>query len=266
MEKGFTLVVPLYNKVNAIRITLDSVLNNHGDYPFKCVIVDDDSTDGSSEIAEEYDNKYPDLFEYYKIKHHGNKTPVYARNLGIKLAETEYIGFLDADDELCHGFIDRGCNFLDKHPEYSLYSNGHKIHSVDENGRDHYTTRNYSFNWTDDFIKSLYAGAQDIHFCSSIYKTELVLDNLFVDTFNEDSLFKMKYIYKYPHVYIDNSTCESMIWNTFNSESYEWNLPRTNLTMITEFFNTLRDELPGFEYDFYIDENDYLNIKKKSSD
>lgn len=266
MEKGFTLVIPLYNKVNCVRQTLDSVLNNHGTYPFKCIIVDDDSTDGSSEIAEDYDIKYPDIFEYYKIKHHGNKTPVYARNLGIKLAETEYIGFLDADDELCPGFIDRGCSFLDEHPEYSLYSNGHKIHGVDENGRDHYTTRNYSFNWTDDFIKSLYAGAQDIHFCSSIYKTELVLDNLFVDTFNEDSLFKMKYIYKYPHVYIDNSTCESMIWNTFNSESYEWNLPRTNLTMITEFFNTLRDELPGFEYDFYIDENDYLNINKKSSD
>ena len=138
MEKGFTLVIPLYNKVNAIRTTLDSVLNNHGEYPFKCIIVDDDSTDGSSEIAMEYDEKYPDIFMYIKKKHRGHKGPAYARNLGIKLAETEYIGFLDADDELCEGFIDRGCTFLDEHPEYSLYSNGHTIRSKNENGDDIY--------------------------------------------------------------------------------------------------------------------------------
>ena len=128
MIKGFTLVIPLYNKVNAIRTTLDSVLKNHGTYPFKCIIVDDDSTDGSSEIAEEYDTKHPDIFMYIKRKHHERKTPIYARNLGIKLTETEYIGFLDADDELCEGFIDRGCKFLDDHPEYSLYGNGNLIH------------------------------------------------------------------------------------------------------------------------------------------
>jgi len=264
MEKGFTLVIPLYNKIDCIRGTLNSVLYNHGNYPFKCIIVDDDSTDGSSEIGEEYGINYPDVFEYYKIKHHGNKTPVYARNLGIKLAETEYIGFLDADDELCKGFIDRGCTFLDEHTEYSLYSNGHKVRVKDEIGIEYYTVRNYSFTWTDDFIKSLYAGAQDISFCSSIYKTELVLNNLFTDVYNEDSIFKTKYIYKYPHVYIDNSTCETIIWNTNYSGSWEWNLPRTNLTMITEFFNTIRNEIPDFDYDFFIDETDHLNIKKKS--
>ncbi len=94
MEKGFTLVIPLYNKEYCARQTLDSVLNNHGEYPFKCVIIDDDSTDGSSAIGEDYDMKYPDVFQYYKIKHHGNKSPVNARNVGIKIADTKYIGFL----------------------------------------------------------------------------------------------------------------------------------------------------------------------------
>ena len=266
MEKGFTLVIPLYNKIDCIRGTLNSVLYNHGNYPFKCIIVDDDSTDGSSDIGEEYDEKYPDIFEYYKIKHHGNKTPVYARNLGIDLCKTEYIGFLDADDELCEGFIDRGCKFLDEHPEYSLYSNGHKVHGVDEKGRDHYTTRNYSFTWTDNFIASFYAGAQDIHFCSSIYKTELVLNNLFTDVFNEDAVFKMKYIYKYPHVYVDNSTCESIIWNTFYSNSREWNIPRTNQTLIVEVYNTIKNELPGFKFEFEFIDGDKVFIKEKSSE
>lgn len=262
MEKGLTLIIPLYNKVKCVRQTLDSVLNNHGEYPFKCIIVDDDSTDGSSEIGEEYDTKYPDVFQYVKIKHHGNKTPVYARNFGIKLTETEYIGFLDADDELCAGFIDRGCTFLDEHPEYSLYSNGHKVHSRTDDGKDEYSTRNYSFTWTDNFISAIFAEAPNIHFCSSIYKTELVKQNLFIDVYNEDCVFKMNYICKNPHVYIDNTTCESIVWNTFNSDSRNWNIPRTDMTMVDEVFNTIRDNVPNFNYDFYVKDNT-LYIKEK---
>ena len=250
MEKGFTLVIPLYNKVKCIRYTLDSVFNNHGDYPFKCIIVDDDSTDGSSEIGEEYDVKYPDVFQYVKIKHHGHKTPVNARNFGIKLAETRYIGFLDADDELCAGFIDRGCMFLDEHPEYSMYGNGLTLRVLDENGEIKETTWNYGTNKINNFIDCLFAGAQDISFCASVYKTELVKDNLFTDNFCEDSIFKLKYIYKNLPIYIDNSTCESIVWNRQYNESYKWNVKRTNDSKIKEVFLTLKNELPGFKYEY----------------
>ena len=263
MKKGFTLVIPLYNKAHCVRQTLDSVLNNHGEYPFKCLIIDDDSTDGSSQIGEEYDTKYPEVFNYYKIKHHGNKTPVNARNLGIKLTETEYIGFLDADDELCAGFIDRGCCFLDEHPEYSMYSNGHHVRIISETGDIKETTWNYAFNDVTDFISCLYAGAQDIHFCSSIYKTELVKDNLFIDVFAEDSHFKLKYIYKNLPIYIDNSTCDSIIWNRQFNESYQWNKRRTNNEMIIEVFNNLKNDLPGFKYDFCLTDNNKINIWEK---
>lgn len=263
MEKGLTLVIPLYNKIMAVKQTLDSVLNNHGSYPFKCIIVDDDSTDGCSQIAEEYDINYPETFQYLKIKHHGNKTPVNARNLGIKLAETEYIGFLDADDELCPGFIDRGCTFLDEHPEYSMYSNGHHVRTIDENGQYNWADWNYAFNNVTDFISCLYAGAQDVHFCSSIYKTELVKNNLFTDVFAEDSNFKLKYIYYNPNIYIDNSTCESIIWNRQFNESYRWNNRRTNDEIIIEVFNNLKNEIPDFKYDFCLSGDDKINIWEK---
>ena len=263
MEKGFTLVIPLYNKEYCVRQTLDSVLNNHGEYPFKCVIIDDDSTDGSSQIAEEYDMKYPDVFQYYKIKHHGNKSPVNARNIGIKIADTKYIGFLDADDELCAGFIDRGCTFLDEHPEYSMYGNGHRIRFANESGDIEETVWNYAFNEVTDFISCLYAGAQDVHFCSSIYKTELVRDNLFTDNYCEDAIFKLKYIYKNPNIYIDNSTCESIIWNRQYNESYNWNLPRTNDSMIKEVFLTLKKEIPNFKYNYtFTDDNKIILTEK----
>lgn len=202
MEKGFTLVIPLYNKEYCVRQTLDSVLNNHGEYPFKCIIIDDDSTDGSSQIAEEYDMKYPDVFQYYKIKHHGNKSPVNARNVGIKIADTKYIGFLDADDELCAGFIDRGCTFLDEHPEYSMYGNGNISRVLTEDG----TFVEYDWKYSKDdihtFLDYIFSGGSLVCFCANIYRTELVKNNLFEDIYGEDSLFQLKYVYENEPIYI----------------------------------------------------------------
>ena len=262
MEKGFTLVIPLYNKVNCVRQTLDSVLNNHGEYPFKCIIVDDDSTDGSSEIGEEYDVKHPDVFQYIKIKHHGHKTPVNARNLGIKLTETEYIGFLDADDELCAGFIDRGCTFLDEHPEYNMYGNGFIAHTIDENGEIKDILLTYELNEINNFYEYLMANGNSVHFCASVYKTELVKDNLFTDNYCEDSVFKSKYVIKNLPIYIDNSHYDSIIYNSQNSESSDWNVPRTALSFNNEMVETIKREIPKECMNFYItcldDENIYL--------
>lgn len=259
MEKGFTLAIPLYNKVKVCRNTFESVLNNHGSYPFKCIIVDDDSTDGSSEIGEEYDTKYPDVFQYVKIKHHGHKTPVNARNLGIKLAETEYIGFLDADDELCPGFIDRGCTFLDEHPECNLYGNGY----LQNNDNENLYTCYYSSNNITTFEDFVVNGAFFIHWCANIYKTELVKENLFIDTFGEDSFFKLKYIYNNEPIHIDNSTCDSIKWNGVYSNSLEWNVNKTNKYYINEIFDSLKQNIENFEYDIELNENNELFLIKK---
>lgn len=264
MEKGFTLVIPLYNKVHCVRQTLDSVLHNHGEYPFKCIIVDDDSTDGSSEIAEEYDMKYPDVFQYIKIKHHGHKTPVYARNLGIKLADTEYMGFLDADDEICPGFIDRGCTFLDEHPEYNLYGNGYLQCNS-------YNNESLPCNYTSDnittFEEFVVNGAFYIHWCANIYKTNLVKQNLFIDCYGEDSTFKLMYIYNNEPIYIDTSTCNSIKWNGIYSNSLEWNIKKTDKIYIEDIFDTITQNIENFNYKIELINNEvylskYQKIKK----
>jgi glycosyltransferase involved in cell wall biosynthesis len=264
MEKGFTLVIPLYNKVKVCRNTFESVLNNHGEYPFKCIIVDDDSTDGSSEIGEEYDTNYPEIFTYLKIKHHGNKTPVYARNLGIKLADTEYIGFLDADDELCAGFIDRGCNFLDEHPEYNMYGNNNLKYFVNENNET--KCEPSPFSGTKQILNTFmdYALALPfIHFCANVYKTSLVKENLFTDNYGEDVVFLYKYIYKNEPVYIDTKINESMIWHVENRESELWNFRRTTHEYyVDEIMECVKNEIPDFRYGLNrIGETLYLYVK-----
>ena len=255
MEKGFTLVIPLYNKINVFRNTLDSVLNNHGAYPFKCIIVDDDSTDGSSKIGEEYDEKYPDIFMYIKKKHRGHKGPVYARNLGIDLCKTQYIGFLDCDDELCPGFIDRACTFLDEHPDINMYACGQTTWRYDSNGNKEYVHYK-AFGDIKDFKSYVLNGAINIHHSTHIYKTELVKQHPFTDCFNEDVVFKLKYVYYNEPIYFDNSTYNSIIWNLVYSDS--GNLWYRKDCGLEKLFEVLRDEIPGFNYNIkMIDDNDF---------
>jgi glycosyltransferase involved in cell wall biosynthesis len=60
--------------------------------PIELIVVDDWSSDGTKEFCEQQD------FKYIHIPQSESKGGNYARNLGIKNAQGEYIAFLDDDD------------------------------------------------------------------------------------------------------------------------------------------------------------------------
>ncbi len=90
--KKITAIIPTYNSAKYITEAIDSVLNQT--YAnIEIIVVDDGSTDNTENILSNYVNKNKII--YVKKKNGG---PGSARNLGIKLANGEYIAFLDADD------------------------------------------------------------------------------------------------------------------------------------------------------------------------
>ena len=87
----FSVVIPLYNKQDCIRNTVQSVLNQT--FPdFEINIVDDGSTDRSLESARQFDDPRIRVFS----KPNGGVSS--ARNYGIRQSRKKYIAFLDADD------------------------------------------------------------------------------------------------------------------------------------------------------------------------
>ena len=85
-----TVIIPAYNCANCISYAIESVLNQtHKRY--ELIIVDDGSTDNTSEIVLKYKDKI-------KYVYQDNGGVSRARNTGIKISNGEYIGFLDADD------------------------------------------------------------------------------------------------------------------------------------------------------------------------
>lgn len=87
-----SVIIPLYNKANYIKTTIESVLaQTYKD--LEVIVVDDGSTDSSTEIVE---NIADDRIRLIRQSNAGVSA---ARNAGLKEAEGEWIAFLDADDE-----------------------------------------------------------------------------------------------------------------------------------------------------------------------
>ena len=86
-----SIVVPCYNHAHFVCETIDAVLAQ--DYPhFEIIIVDDGSTDNSADVVQAYE----DPRVRYVYRENGGLPA--ARNTGIKNANCDFIGFLDADD------------------------------------------------------------------------------------------------------------------------------------------------------------------------
>ena len=105
LQPGVSIVIPLYNAQAWIAETLESVLNQS--YPrerLELIIVDDGSTDGSAEIAE---NALAGASLRHEIIQTDNGGPGRARNIGWRRAAGAWIQFLDADDVLHPEKIER---------------------------------------------------------------------------------------------------------------------------------------------------------------
>ena len=92
-----SIIVPVYNMAgeNKLQFCLDSLLSqNLEDY--EIIAVDDCSTDNSLEILKGYEARNPDKFRI--IHSEVNKHQGGAKNIGIRVAKGEWIGFIDADD------------------------------------------------------------------------------------------------------------------------------------------------------------------------
>lgn len=88
-----TIIIPIYNASDYLSGALSSIRRQN--LNIEIILIDDASTEDYTNIL----NEYRDLnIKYIKLKK--NKGPGNARNIGLKYANTEYILFLDSDDEL----------------------------------------------------------------------------------------------------------------------------------------------------------------------
>ncbi|WP_379865415.1 glycosyltransferase family 2 protein [Marinobacter sp. M5B] len=97
----FSVVIPVYNKESHIARSINSVLNQTFK-DFELIVICDPSTDNSNGEVDKFDD--PRIQVLYRDE--PGPGGYAARNLGIKQAKSEWIAFLDADDEWYSNYLE----------------------------------------------------------------------------------------------------------------------------------------------------------------
>jgi glycosyltransferase involved in cell wall biosynthesis len=107
-----SVIIPTYNRAKLLPQAIESALVQT--YPhYEIVIVDDGSTDETSEIIKPYINKV----RFITQKNRGVSA---ARNRGIREAKGELIAFLDSDDLWLPNALRNKVQYLNMHPDTGL--------------------------------------------------------------------------------------------------------------------------------------------------
>jgi len=94
---SLSVIVPIYNVQTYLSKCIDSLLvQGMPPEDYEIVLVDDGSTDESGTIADEYAAEHTNI----RVIHQPNAGLSEARNTGMKVAQGEYIMFVDSDDYL----------------------------------------------------------------------------------------------------------------------------------------------------------------------
>ncbi len=128
---SLSLIVPIYNVAEYLPTTLDSLVWQTLSH-FEVILVDDGSTDGSREIAEDFCQRQS---HWHLIPQEQQGVSV-ARNVGTLQASGDFVAYLDGDDWLCpqtletllreakHSGADMvQCGFFYAYPEHLIYDN-----------------------------------------------------------------------------------------------------------------------------------------------
>lgn len=104
-----SIIIPVYNTEKYLNRCLDSIINQTLQ-DIEIICINDGSTDKSLQILNKYKEK-DNRIQILSIKNHG---AAYARNLGIKKATGEFIGFCDSDDYVDLGYYETLYNHAKK--------------------------------------------------------------------------------------------------------------------------------------------------------
>ena len=110
-----SVIIPVYNSEKYIARCLDSVIEQTYKN-IEIIIINDGSKDKSKEILDEYEKKYPNIIRHIEQE---NKGVAKTRNYGIKIANGNYITFIDNDDYIDKDYIETFVNVL-KENEYDI--------------------------------------------------------------------------------------------------------------------------------------------------
>ena len=199
MSYKISIIMPIYNAEKYLERTIQSIINqNIGFENIELILVDDSSTDSSDKIIQRYADRYENIIPIFLEKNSGwASTP---RNEGINKSTSNYLMFIDSDDEYNEGLCERFYN--------TIISEDADLVSCNYISTDHIsqtkTKLDFNFeNFTPTDDKIIISGDKVIEFdnifvWNKIFKKSLITENniSFKELMSEDFIFCTEYLLK----------------------------------------------------------------------
>lgn len=125
-DKPYPVLVSIscvtYNHSSYIRECLDGFLMQKTNFVFEVLIHDDASTDGTSDIINEYKKKYPDIIKpIYQTENQYSKGISPTRMFNYPRAKGKYIALCEGDDYWTDLYkLQKQVDFLEANPDYGM--------------------------------------------------------------------------------------------------------------------------------------------------
>ena len=225
MEKlKISVIVPVYNTIDYLERCVDSIRRQSYEN-LELILVDDGSTDGSGEFCD----KLEKLDNRIRVYHKENGGASSARNIGIRNAVGDYIGFVDSDD-----YIDTDMYqmMMELAVEKNLQIVQISREEIDEEGNILQNIcippEDIRFCDSETFMKELLLHEGDCSFCTIIVRRELLQKHRFPEgELNEDFKLLVELLLQvdgvgilpkqgYHVVYRSNSTTRKASENSFS--------------------------------------------------
>jgi len=120
-----SVVLPFFNAQNTLERAILSIRDQDADH-FECLLIDNNSSDGSRDIAEKYLAADP----RFRLLSESRQGVMFASNRGARESRGEYLARMDADDVALPERLRLQSEFLDENPAYGAVA-GRVVHVGD---------------------------------------------------------------------------------------------------------------------------------------
>ena len=115
-----------YNHAKFIAQSIESVVNQKTDFPFEIIIGDDCSTDGTSQIVNQFAAKYPQLIKVVRGEKNGGPQPNSIRIL--ENCHGKYMAALEGDDYWIDPLkLQKQADFMEQNPDFAICFTNTKV-------------------------------------------------------------------------------------------------------------------------------------------
>ena len=203
-EPLISIIIPVYNIMDCLERCVDSCRNQTYS-KIEILLIDDGSTDGTSKLCDRLKEKD----ERIRVFHKENGGSSSARNLGIRMARGDYLGFVDSDDFISEDMYEL---LLDAINTYQVPIAQVSRDEIDEKGEklpDVCIPPEKPFLCESrEFMKELLLHRGDCSFCTKLIKKELLEGKEFPEgKLNEDFYLLLQLLKEVKGIYILPKQC-----------------------------------------------------------